>query len=134
MKSLSFCGPLGPDENSLLMFSLRSSFRRLAFSCSSAKIFAVRDAVDAFLMPLVEALLPLMALGDFEFSFVAMSATLLDPMPSPSAACFFRFLPDPEAFFSECVRPCSLNDSARFASLFLSNGAMGRILMMFSAV
>lgn len=134
MKSPSFCVDF-PDENRLLRFSFSPSFRRLAFSCSSASTFAVSDAVAAFLIPPLGVMVPSGFGATFKcFSVfrVAVSAEFNKFVSVASA--FFRFLPEPAAFFSECVSPSSLSFCARMTRRSISAATIGRILMTLSGV
>ncbi len=124
------------------MPNLRRLFR--SNSCSSTR--AVKDAVAAFLMPLLAAaVLPLGCGVDDLLGFSLLSPSLTTSkevvgststvaiLPLLAALFFFRFLPDPDAFFNECVKPCSFNDLARAVKRSTSAEKAGSIGMIFSA-
>lgn len=141
--------PPDPEENSPFRLSFMPSFC-LFFRCSSSCItFAVSDAVAAFLMRLTGAGVdaPLVGCGvpDLEVScgvddavavalFVEGWDWPLVATSSATAACFFRFLLEPGAFFKACVRPCSLRLFALAARRSTSTGDVERMGMTLSVV
>lgn len=108
MKSPSLCFSFLPEVNKLFKFSLEASnFLRLVRSCSSARTFAVMDAVRGFLMELEEGGFAVTVLvgcgpvvdegltGSVDDGFGATRSVLV------ASAFFFRFFPDPTIFLRE---------------------------------
>lgn len=128
MKSACCLGTPLLVEKRLLTLSFEVTFLRLALSCSSARTRAVKDAVPAFLIA------PF-AFGASSFSkgFNLFVTSWSGFSLISTAAFFFRFFPEPLAFFRECVRPCSRSFDIRFLRCSLSAEDVGRILMIFSA-
>lgn len=136
MKSPSFCFVL-PVENKLFRLSFEPSFRRFAFSCSSANTSAVSEAAAAFLIPLASLIVPLdfrLALAESTGPLTGTTSDVARPSAAAGSKRFFRFLPEPETFLSECVRPCSLKRCDRSVRRFFSEGRTGSMVMMFSIV
>jgi hypothetical protein len=114
--------------------------RRFFLSLSSPNTRAVRLAVAAFLIPLLEALFGvgvevLLRLFDVDAALGAV-----DPVGSVAgsvdvsvAACFLRFF-EPGAFLREWVRPCSASFWPRAIRRCLSVSFVGRIGIMLSSV
>ena len=143
MKSTCFSSIPFLFENKLFTLSFAPSFLRLFLSSCSASTLAVRDAVSAFLMLLSGFSLFACVLGPaflVLFSGFLPFISVLDStgrsvtVASLTVAVFFLFLPEPGAFFNECVRPWDLRLSMRCSRRSLSVWETGRIGMMFSAV
>lgn len=124
MKSKCFSSIPFLFENKLFTLSLAPSFLRLFRSCCSARTFAVNNAVSAFLM----------LLSGFSLFVCVDLRGSSTTVASSAVAAFFRFLPAPAAFFSECVRPWDFRTAMRCSRRSLSAWEVGRIGMMFSAV
>lgn len=108
MKSPSFFGTPFSDVNRPFRFEFSASFRRLLFSCCSARTLAVREAVPACLMPPLGVDVPLAGVEPFaEFDSCGTSdgSLALFGASVEALAFFFLFFPEPGAFFSEWVRP-----------------------------
>lgn len=108
MKSPSFLGTPFSDVNRLFKLEFSASFRRLFFSCCSARTLAVEEAVPACLIRPLGVDVPLTAVDPFaEFaSFGIFESSLAGLGASAGVSIFFfLFFPEPGAFLSECVRP-----------------------------
>lgn len=104
MKSPFFLNTPFSEEKRLLRLSFAPSLRRLFFDFSSSRTFAVSEAVAAFLIPPLGVRLPLPGCGVcLPESFLASLSLRagIDVSAVPISSFFFRFLPDPEAFFKE---------------------------------
>lgn len=121
------------DENKLFKLVLAPSFLRLLRSFSSSRTLAVKDAVAAFLIPPLGVAVPLPGCGVAGFcnSLVAWTSVTVtvgtESTTDRASPCFFRFLPDPGAFFKQCVRPCSFSLLVRVTRRAASVVENGRI-------
>lgn len=124
MKSECFSSIPFLFENKLFTLSFAPSFLRLFRSSCSARTFAVKDAVFAFLM----------LLSGFSLFVCVGSRGSSAAVASSTVAVFFLFLPAPGAFLRECVRPWDFRSWMRCSRRSLSVWEMGRMGMIFSVV
>ena len=117
------------EENKLFKLLFLAIFRRLFFSCSSARTFAVSEAVSGFWIVPSSIITVLGECEMADFGFLSSTSRVVAPTLTGS---FFLFFPVPGAFLSECARHCSFSFCARSLRCCLSADDVGRIVITLS--